>query len=254
MVQPYVSQKGTDAMRIDVISDTVCPWCFIGKRRLEAALEMFADRPDAVPVDVRWHPFQLNPAMPREGADRAGYLAAKFGGPERAAQIYGRIRAAGAEVGLDLDPERAKVMPNTLDSHRLLHRMQMRDETLSDGAGRGDRTAEALFRAFFGQGRDIGDPAVLAEIARAVDPADSGAAAYLATDEDRDMLAAADAHAREIGIDGVPCFIIDGRWAVMGAQAPEQMLAALVRAATNTTAGGVDDSGDDAMSEDGQSC
>ena len=83
-------------MRIDVISDTVCPWCFIGKRRLEEALEMFAGHPAAQPVEVRWHPFQLNPAMPREGTDRAGYLAAKFGGPERAAQIYGRIRAAGA--------------------------------------------------------------------------------------------------------------------------------------------------------------
>ncbi|WP_372027026.1 DsbA family oxidoreductase [Tistrella mobilis] len=237
-------------MRIDVISDTVCPWCFIGKRRLEEALEMFAGHPAAQPVEVRWHPFQLNPAMPREGTDRAGYLAAKFGGPERAAQIYGRIRAAGAEAGIDIDPERAAVMPNTLDSHRLIHRMQLRDLAAADGGNRGDRVVEALFTAFFEQGRNIGDSAVLTGIGLAVDPEDTDLGAWLASDDDRDMMAEADAQARRIGVDGVPCFIIDGRWAVMGAQAPEQMMMALVRAATNPAGGGVADDGEGEMSDD----
>ena len=115
---------------------------------------------------------------------------------------------------------------------------------------RGDRVVEALFTAFFEQGRNIGDAAVLTGIGLAVDPEDTDLGAWLASDDDRDMMAEADAQARRIGVDGVPCFIIDGRWAVMGAQAPEQMMMALVRAATNPAGGGVADDGEGGMSDD----
>ena len=138
---------------IDVVSDVVCPWCYIGKRRLEAALQ----RLDGSPPQIHWHPFQLNPDLPAEGVDRRSYLEAKFGGARRADEIYARVRAAGASVGIAFEFDRIQRQPNTLDAHRLIAWAQAR--------GDAEPLVERLFRAYFIEGRFIGDARVLEQIA-----------------------------------------------------------------------------------------
>lgn len=196
-------------MRIDIFYDLVCPWCFIGKHRLECAL---AERP-GLRVELRWQPFQLNPAMPRQGMPRGAYLAAKFGGPERAAQIYAVVGEAAAREGLRLALERIERTPNTLDAHRLV-----RHVTASGGSAAA--ATEALFRAYFQEGRDIGDPAILAQIGGALGLDAGSVRAYLASEADTAAVAAADAAARQMGIQAVPCFVFDRRYALSGAQEP----------------------------------
>jgi predicted DsbA family dithiol-disulfide isomerase len=196
-------------MNLDVFSDTICPWCYIGKRRLERALQ---ERPQR-DLKIRWRAFQLNPGMPAEGMDRKAYIDAKFGGAERARTIYDTVRAAGASEGIAFAFDRITRTPSTLQSHRLIR--------FAGGQDRQNETLEALFRAYFLDGRDIGDRAELAEVA-----ADAGldrdeAADYLAGDEDAEAVLAEDAMARRAGINGVPCFIFNGRFALSGAQEPE---------------------------------
>ena len=199
---------------IDIISDTVCPWCLIGKRRFERAL---AQRPD-LEVQVDWRPYQLNPDMPREGVDRETYLEAKFGGPERAQQIYDRIRDAGAEENIDFDFARIPKTPNTLDSHRLIR--------WAGSAGVQDLVVERLFQAYFENGEDIGDRQVLLAIAEEAGM-DRGLVADLLEDEaDTDLIRKEDTLARQMGVEGVPCFIIDRKYVVSGAQDPEVFLKA----------------------------
>ncbi|MDQ2964066.1 MAG: DsbA family oxidoreductase [Pseudomonadota bacterium] len=210
---------------VDVVSDVVCPWCYIGKRKLETALaRLRADEPDLAPT-VRWHPFELNPDLPVEGIARAAYLEKKFGGKARAAEIYARVRAVGAEVGIAFDFDRIARQPNTRDAHRLIAWAQQR--------GAADSLVERLFRAYFIDGRWIGERTELAALA-----ADSG----LPGDEARDMLAS-DLHlgevaaeyreAQEAGITGVPFFIINGRTAVSGAHDPDVLLEAIAAARAN---------------------
>ena len=139
------------AFTIDVVSDVVCPWCYIGKRRLAAALNRIAQRRGDVDFRVSWHPFQLNPELPADGVDRKRYLEDKFGGPERAAEIYARVREAGASVGIPFAFERILLQPNTLDAHRLIGWAQR--QRAADGL------VEALFRAYFIDGRYLGDRA-----------------------------------------------------------------------------------------------
>ena len=148
----------TPPLSIDIISDVVCPWCYVGKRRLEAAL---ARRAAAMPrrSQVRWHAFQLNPDIPTGGVDRRSYLEQKFGGPERAKQIYARIKAAGEEVGIAFDFDRIVRQPNTVDAHRLIAWAQDIDLNTSDAL------IERLFRAYFIEGVDIGDIDALARLA-----------------------------------------------------------------------------------------
>lgn len=196
-------------MKIDIISDTICPWCFIGKRRLARTLAL---RPQPA-VSISWRPYQLNPDMPAEGMDRARYLANKFGGANRADRSYDRIRAAGKEEGIDFHFERIQRTPNTVNSHRLV--------SFADRYGIQDAIVEALFTAYFIEGRDVGDLGVLAEIAAANGIDSTDAAAYLASDEDRTRIVAEDEHVRLMGVTGVPCFVIDERYAVSGAQSPE---------------------------------
>lgn len=196
-------------MKIDIISDTICPWCFIGKRRLARTLAL---RPQPA-VSISWRPYQLNPDMPAEGMDRARYLANKFGGANRADRSYDRIRAAGKEEGIDFHFERIQRTPNTVNSHRLV--------SFADRYGIQDAIVEALFTAYFIEGRDVGDLGVLAEIAAANGIDSTDAAAYLASDEDRTRIVAEDEHVRLMGVTGVPCFVIDERYAVTGAQSPE---------------------------------
>ena len=199
-------------MRITILSDTVCPWCFIGKRRFERALAM---RPQPG-LDVTWQPFQLNPTMPREGIDRKQHLAAKFGGMERADRQYDRIRQVGREEGIAFAFDRIARTPNTVDSHRLIQ--------FARHFGKQDALVEALFRAYFLDGRDIGDAAVLADVAILAGLDSRDAARYLAGDEDRSYVLSLDDAARRNGITGVPCFVIEDKYAISGAQSPEIFL------------------------------
>jgi predicted DsbA family dithiol-disulfide isomerase len=196
-------------MHIDIFSDTICPWCYIGKRRLEKAL---AERPQR-DLTIRWRAFQLNPDMPREGMDRQTYLNLKFGGRENAERVYGAVRQAGEEENLPFRFDAIAHTPNTLESHRLL--------TYAAEHALQDALLERLFDAYFVQGRDIGDKAVLQELAVAAGLDEADVARFLASDEGRDAAAAEDQLARRHGIQGVPTFIFNGRYAVSGAQSPE---------------------------------
>jgi predicted DsbA family dithiol-disulfide isomerase len=211
-----------DRLTIDIVSDVVCPWCYIGKRRLEAALAELAVRQPAVHPFVSWHPFQLNPDLPREGIDRRAYVEDKFGGPERAHEVYARIRGIGAEVGIAFAFEAIRRQPNTRDAHRLI--------SWAQAQGDADALVERLFRAYFIEGRYVGDREVLAALAgEAGLPADA-ARTYLATDQGDDAIVAMDRRVRELGVGGVPFFIFDGRIAVSGAQEPQTLLDAIAEA------------------------
>jgi predicted DsbA family dithiol-disulfide isomerase len=199
-------------MKIDVISDTVCPWCFVGKSRLERAL---AQSPGLDPT-IFWHPFQLNPDMPREGMDRALYLEMKFGGTARAKDVYRTVAEAADGELLDFDLEKIGRTPNTLDSHRLIH--------FSETRGRQGQVVEALFSAYFRDGNNIGDIESLSEIAESAGLGRAEVHAYLTSDADVELIRERDQSARTMGVNGVPCFIINGKFAVSGAQDPEVFL------------------------------
>ncbi len=196
-------------MQIDIISDVVCPWCFIGKRRLEKAL---AERPDAG-IQINWHPFQLNPDMPQEGRDHKEYYREKFGGDERVRELVDNMTAAGAAEGLNFDFAAIGKSPNTLAAHRLIR--------WAAGVGCQGELVEALFRAYFIKGRDVGDHDVLAGIA-----GEAGMDAGLVSDlyaQGRDIKLVGEdiTAARQLGIRGVPFFIFDHKYSVAGAQEPE---------------------------------
>lgn len=205
-------------LSIDVVSDVVCPWCYIGKRRLEAALQGRGE------TRVRWHPFQLNPDIPPGGIGRREYLEAKFGGPERAREIYARVEAVGREVGIPFDFERIARQPNTLDAHRLIDWGQATD------TGRAGPLVERLFHAFFLEGADLGAQDVLACLAGEAGYDESAARVHLASGVGRDDVAAADARTRALGIGGVPFFIFNQRLAVSGAQPPAILAEAMDQA------------------------
>ena len=196
-------------MKIDIYSDTVCPWCFIGKRRLERAL---AERPQP-DLEISWRAFQLNPDMPEDGMDRQQYLATKFGGAEGARRIYDQVRTAGAAENIPFDFEAIGRTPNTIKSHRLIRFAG--EERLQDAM------VEALFEAYFLRGENIGDEAVLTAAAVAAGLDGDMVATYLASDSDADVVRAEDAHARQIGIQGVPTFILDNKYVLSGAHPPE---------------------------------
>jgi predicted DsbA family dithiol-disulfide isomerase len=204
---------------IDVVSDVVCPWCFIGKRHLEAAL---AGVPEAAGARVLWHPFELNPDLPAEGVDRRAYLEAKFGGPARAAEVYARVREAGARAGIAFDFDAIARQPNTRDAHRLI--------AWAQAQGDANALVERLFRAYFLEGRFIGERATLAALA-ADAGYDAGAArAWLDSGDGALEIAAAQSRARSLGISGVPFFVVDGKIGLSGAQPPETMREAIARA------------------------
>ena len=221
----------TPPLSIDIISDVVCPWCYVGKRRLEAALAQRASR-DAAPVQVRWYAFQLNPAIPSGGVDRRSYLEQKFGGPERAKQIYARIRAAGEEVGIAFDFDRIVRQPNTVDAHRLIAWAQDIDLNTSDAL------IERLFRAYFIEGVDIGDIDALARLAGNAGFDATAARAWLGSDAGRAAIQAEEQRARALGVTGVPFFVFNQRLAVSGAQPSEVLLGAMEQASTAELASG----------------
>lgn len=196
-------------MKIDIYSDTICPWCFIGKRRLERAL---AERPQP-DLEITWRPFQLNPDMPAEGLDRQRYLEIKFGGAAGAKQVYDQVRQAGSSENIAFAFDDLKRTPNTLDSHRLIRH--------AEAAGRQDQVVQALFDAYFLAAKDIGDHEVLVAAAAAAGLDAEAARAYLASDQDAEAVRAEDAQARRIGIQGVPTYILNDNYVLSGAHPPE---------------------------------
>lgn len=196
-------------IKLDVLSDPICPWCYIGKTHLDRALEA---RPDH-PFQIEWHPFQLNPDMPAEGKDRRQYLEAKFGGKENAVKIYARVEDAAKSAELEIDFGTIPRVPNTLNAHRLIHWAGLE--------GRQSAVVSALFRAYWRESKDIGDVAVLAEIAGANGLDRAMIERLLASDADAQDIKDRDAHARSRGVSGVPCFIIANQYVVSGAQPPQ---------------------------------
>tara|TARA_R110001599_G_scaffold51113_6_gene143712 strand:+ start:34 stop:699 length:666 start_codon:yes stop_codon:yes gene_type:complete len=205
---------------IDVVSDVVCPWCYIGKRKLEAALEQ-ARLAGLGEPEVRWHPFQLNPDMPPEGISRKQYLEDKFGGPQRAAEIYARVKAAGKAAGLELDIDGITLQPNTLAAHALLAFAQQH------GASVGSDVKERLLKAYFVENRFIGSPDELVAIAGEAGLDADAARAFISDPQQLQQVADADMRARQMGIGGVPFFIFNQKVAVSGAQDPAQLLEAM---------------------------
>ncbi len=196
-------------IRLDIFSDPVCPWCYIGKANLDRALEQKPDHP----FQIQWHPFQLNPDMPPEGADRMQYLADKFGGRDKVDAAHQRLSAMAQEAGLDIDFDAVPRMPNTMNAHRLIHWAGLE--------GRQAAVVSALFRAYWREGRDIGNAETLADIAGESGLDRAVIARLLASDADRDDLAARDTDARRKGVTAVPTFLIAQQYVVSGAQPPQ---------------------------------
>jgi len=206
-------------VRIDVVSDVVCPWCFIGKRRLEKALAL---KPE-IPVEVHWHPYFLNDWIPREGIARSEYLTAKFGSPDRYAGIAQRVSAAAAEEGLDYATDRISRQPNTIDAHRLIK--------WAEGIGKAAEMKQKLMDLYFTEGADLSNRAVLVQAASDVGLDADDVTDALASDQDVEQVSQEAQAAKEAGIEGVPCFIFGGKFAVSGAQAPEYLAEAIERMA-----------------------
>jgi predicted DsbA family dithiol-disulfide isomerase len=210
-----MNTKTTPVLTIDVVSDVVCPWCYIGKRHLEDALSQWREASDDaknVDVVVRWHPFQLNPDLPRDGIDRQSYLEEKFGGKTRAAEIYARVGAAGKDAGLALNFDGIERQPNTLAAHALIAYAQHAD------AAKVDTLIERLFRAYFVDGVFIGDVDALLALATECGY-DAEAARVVVTDPSAlEQIAAQDASIRAQGISGVPFFIFNNQLTLSGAQ------------------------------------
>jgi predicted DsbA family dithiol-disulfide isomerase len=204
-------------LRIDIVSDAICPWCYIGKRQLERALA--ALEKEELHFSVHWNPFQLNPDMPKEGRDRMAYRAQKFGSAERAHELDERVANAAAAVGLQFRQDLMLRTPNTLDAHRLIW--------FAGREGVQDAVMEAVFKAYFTQGRDIGDRDVLADCAVEGGLDRTTVADFLAGETAANEMLAADRAAREAGVNGVPSFFLDGYGLFSGAMPAETIAEAL---------------------------
>ena len=197
------------AVKLDIMSDPICPWCYIGKTHLDKALAAHPDHP----FTIEWHPFQLNPDMPRDGMDRRTYLERKFGGKDGAVRAYAPVVEHAAAAGLSINFEAMQRTPNTLDAHRLIHWAGIEQKQTE--------AVDALFDAYFVQARDIGDHDVLADIADAIGMDASVVRRLLNSDADAESIQNRDTHSRQMGISSVPTFIVGQRHAVPGAQPPE---------------------------------
>lgn len=212
-------------MHIDIISDIVCPWCFIGKRNLEKALAQHgAQHSNAPAPKVAWHPFQLNPQLAAEGMPRNEYTSSKFGGAERAREVYDRVARAGAAAGIDFRFDDIQVQPNTVDAHQLI--------LLAVAFNAQDGVVESLFAGYFLEGRDLSDRQTLLELAERGGIPRSAAQRCLETQQLRKQVEEQDNHARSLGVDGVPFFIFDQKLAASGAQPPEVLVDAMQQAAS----------------------
>lgn len=200
-------------VQLDIVSDVMCPWCYIGKRRLEKALEA---RP-GVAFDIRWRPYQLDPTIPEEGMPRQEYMDKKFG--ERGEQIYGRIAAAGEDEGIPFAFDKIAKSPNTLNAHRLIR--------WAATAGVQNQVVERLFRAYFEEGRDLTDKAFLAGVAEEAGMERAVVERLLEGDADKDLVEQEIDLAQRMGVQGVPCFIFDNKYVVMGAQEADVLVKAI---------------------------
>ncbi|WP_349958242.1 DsbA family oxidoreductase [Rhizobium sp. ZPR3] len=207
-----------ERITIDIVSDVVCPWCYLGKARLELAI---AEVQDEVGVDLNWRPYRLNPDYPPGGVDQKKALEQKLGGAERVAQGHKMLTDLGREVGIKFDFDAIKIGPNTLDAHRLIH------WAVTESREKQDKVVDALFKANFEQGRNVGDHAVLLDIAEEAGLDRSIIATLLASDADRDLIVGEIEAAQKIGVNGVPFFIFDQQYAVSGAQTPDVLAGAL---------------------------
>ena len=211
-------------VRIDVVSDIVCPWCFIGKHRLEKAIALNPD----IPVEVHWRPYFLNDWIPREGISREQYLTTKFGSPERYKGIAQRVSAAAAAEGLTYAMDKISRQPNTLDAHRLIR--------WADEIGKAAEMKQRLMDLYFTEGADLTNHTVLAQAAADIGLDAEATRKALASDKDVAEIEREALSAKEAGIDGVPCFIFGGKFAISGAQAPEYLAEAIERMAQTADA------------------
>jgi predicted DsbA family dithiol-disulfide isomerase len=202
-------------LKIDIVSDVVCPWCYIGKRRIEKALQLAAD----VPVEVHWRPFFLNPWVPREGISREEYLTTKFGSVDAYKGIAGRVVSAAGEEGLTYRPDLVKRQPNTIDCHRLIH--------WAEAKGKAAEMKQRLMELYFRDGGDLTDINVLLQAAADCGLDADDVRARLATDEDVALISAQAKEASDKGISGVPTFVFAQKYAVSGAQPAEQLAGAI---------------------------
>jgi predicted DsbA family dithiol-disulfide isomerase len=212
-------------LTVDVYSDVICPWCYVGKRRLERALKTW----DGVPVNIRWRPFQLNPTMPRNGMDRRQYLDAKFGSPAAAQAIYDHVSTAGTEEGIQFAFARIARTPNTFAAHRLIWLAGHHDKQ--------DEMVEMLFRQYFLEGGDIGDIKTLSQAAADTGLDRAAIETFLAGDGGIEAVKAEEAAGHRLGIRGVPYFVFNSTSALSGAQPPEQLLVAFRQSAAGLSVG-----------------
>ena len=207
----------SDAIPLDVVSDVMCPWCYIGKRRLEKALEATS----GIVVDIRWRPFQLDATIPENGMDRAEYLENKFGGAEGAKQVYQPIREAGEAEGIPFRFEAITRSPNTINAHRVIR--------WSQSVGLQDQVVERLFQLYFIEGADLTDKNVLINAATDVGMEQEIIERLINSDADVEETKQEIALAQQMGVTGVPTFIVGQKYAVVGAQAAEIIAGAIVK-------------------------
>jgi len=196
-------------VKLDIFSDPICPWCYLGKANLERALEAHPDHP----FEIEWHPFQLNPDMVAEGVPKRDYLAVRFGGVEKLGQIHQRFKDMAAQAGVVMDPDVPQRIPNTLNAHRMIHWAGLE--------GRQAAMVSAILRAYWVQGRDIGDLAVLADLGAEAGLGRAVVQRLLATDADQELIQQREAHSRARGVTAVPTFLIAGQYVLSGAQPPD---------------------------------
>lgn len=205
-----------NSITIDVVSDVVCPWCFIGQKRLDRAIAA-----SGADVHVHWRPFQLDPTIPSEGKDRRAYMLEKFGSEERIREIHARIEPLGAAEGISFAFDAIKVAPNTLDAHRVIRWAGAAGEDVQN------RLVRRLFQLNFEEGKNLGDPSVLVEAAREAGMDAAVVETLLPTDADVEAVRTEIATASRMGVTGVPCFLLEGKYAVMGAQDAETLADAI---------------------------
>ncbi|RJT28407.1 DsbA family protein [Mesorhizobium waimense] len=222
-----------NSITVDVVSDVVCPWCFIGQKRLDKAITAAGD----IDVNVRWRPFQLDPTIPPEGKDRRAYMMAKFGSEERIREIHARIEPLGEAEGIQFAFEAIKVAPNTLDAHRVIRWAGAAGDAVQN------RLVRRLFQLNFEEGANLGDRGVLVEAAHEAGMDASVVETLLPTDADVEAVRTEITTASRMGITGVPCFLLEGKYAVMGAQDADTLADAIRQVAAAKARGELETAG-----------